>query len=195
MRASACRALLLVTALGAACVTRTRSECARAPGDAALRGNRLRRQGHRRRGAGDPGRSVYVGARGLPVDQLRAQPGRGRSRYLHLRAEAQGLEDRTRALQPTAAVGPLGVRRSTLDRVADLVSGARADEPHHEVEDEPYGRELQDPQGQSKQATEDAEEDVERDECQGSEKREAKNAAKHGRIPPCGPTLGPYVAM
>src|SRR5205807_3179275 len=94
-----------------------------------------------------------------------------------------------------AAVGPLGVRRSTLDRVADLVSGARADEPHHEVEDEPQGRELQDPQGQSKQATEDAEEDVERDERQGSEKREAKNAAKHGRIPPCGPTLGPYVAM
>src|SRR5207244_3675565 len=58
----------------------------------------------------------------------------------HNQAEAgraQGLEDRTGALQPTAAGGPLGVRRSTLDRVADLVSGARADEPHHEVADEP----------------------------------------------------------
>src|SRR6266571_3977446 len=179
MRASARRDLLLVTALGTACVTRTR---------------RLAPSGTTA-AVGTPEKAGLRGCSWTTGGSTQSATKRARSRYLHLRAEAQGLEDRTRALQPTAAVGPLGVRRSTLDRVADLVSGARADEPHHEVEDEPYGRELQDPQGQSKQATEDAEEDVERDECQGSEKREAKNAAKHGRIPPCGPTLGPYVAM
>src|SRR5439155_6819445 len=63
------------------------------------------------------------------VDQLSAQPGRGRSR-----PRAGGSYTCTPA---NCCRGPLGVRRSTLDRVADLVSSARADEPHHEVEDEP----------------------------------------------------------
>ena len=105
MRASARRALLLVTALGTACVTRTR---------------RL----------ASSGTTAAVGTPEVVQEMAR--------QALLLDAKGdRGLEDRTRALQPTAAVGPLGVRRSTLDRVADLVRSARADEPHHEVEDEP----------------------------------------------------------
>ena len=105
MRASARRALLLVTALGTACVTRTR---------------RL----------APSGTTAAVGTPEVVQEMAR--------QALLLDAKVdRGLEDRTRALQPTAAVGPLGVRRSTLDRVADLVRSARADEPHHEVEDEP----------------------------------------------------------
>jgi len=51
------------------------------------------------------------------------------------------------------------------------------------------------PQGQSKQAAEEAEEDVERDERQGSEIAKPRMLRNMGRIPPCGPTLGPYVPM
>src|SRR5207247_10242095 len=79
--------------------------------------------------------------------------------------------------------------------VADLVRGARAHEPQHEVQDEADGGELQDPQGEPEEAAEDAEENVERDERQRGKDRETENAPKHGRFPPWCPTVGPYGAI
>src|SRR6185437_14325644 len=65
-----------------------RRESPRSQAYARLRRGRRRRPGHRRGGDGDPGRPICVGARGLQVDQFRAQPSRGRSRHLRVRAEA-----------------------------------------------------------------------------------------------------------
>src|SRR2546430_7031881 len=118
MRASAPRALHLAAALGAAWVTRTRRPAPR--GTTAALGTpdivqEMARQAPLLDAQGDRAADT------LPTDQCRAQPSRGRSRHLRVRAEAEGLEDRPSALQPGAAVGPLGVRRAALDHLADLV--------------------------------------------------------------------------
>src|SRR5207245_279612 len=71
-----------------------RGERPRALRRAAVCGRGPRRPDHRRRRDGDPGGPICLGDGGLPLDQLTAERRRGRPRDVHLRREAERLEDR-----------------------------------------------------------------------------------------------------
>ena len=149
MRASARRALLLAATLGAACVTRTRrlapSGATAAVGTPDMV-QEMARQAVLLDAKGDRAADTLYAPDALVVANARVRLGTPRFAGVGLGGRAT-VAAAAVTLEGRFAWVLLGVRRAALDHLADLVRRAGADEPQHEIEDEPYGGELQDPQG------------------------------------------------